>query len=352
MRLCSDPLRAGLDSQLDHRLHVRNKSNSGALPAGSGLVTLDGICRMVESREDFKVLGGTCTYLTGKSTISSPADALTVLLHLCRGWNATDPKDQVYSLLGLVPAVAHPSVLNKADHQIFKADYTKSDREVFIECATWIIKETRWLGYLTLVENRSVQNDMELPTWVPDLTKVPPMRLGTQVDILKHGSLLRGQAHRKRDTTFPNVVGDILHCAGARMGTITQISTPIFDLCNGLSTFEDGSKIILSSPQTYPYTKEPRDDVLWKTLTGCEHLYPSSLSHATSVAYPTVEFGISSCNRIESGGATARGATTGTGGQSPTGSGYNDTNCGRDWAETTYNEHEKNTKRNHYINPT
>lgn len=270
IRLCSDLLMAGLDSQLDHRLNVRKKSTSGVLPAGSGLVTLDGICRMVESRENVELLGSICSYLTGNSTISSPAIALSVLLHLSRGWNATDPKDQVYALLGLVPAVVHPSALNRADHQIFKADYGKSDREVFIQCATWIIEQTRWLGYLTLVEDRNVQSNMELPTWVPDLSKVPPMRLGTQVDIVRNISLLRGQAHRKRGTTFPKVFGGILHCAGTRMGTITQISTPIIDLCNGLSTFEEGAKIVLSSPQIYPYTKERRDDVFWKTLMGCE----------------------------------------------------------------------------------
>jgi len=78
------------------------------------------------------------------------------LLARFRGQNASNPRDHVYSLLGLL----EPS------QRLLRPDYSLSSSQVFIKTALEIIKAEESLEYLTHIGN-SVKN-VDLPSWVPD----------------------------------------------------------------------------------------------------------------------------------------------------------------------------------------
>ena len=49
VRLCSHLLVAGLDAQLGHQLQIRRETEKTITHVGAGLMTLDGICQMIDS---------------------------------------------------------------------------------------------------------------------------------------------------------------------------------------------------------------------------------------------------------------------------------------------------------------
>ena len=262
VRLCSHLLVAGFDAQLGHQLQIRRETEKTITHVGAGLMNLDGICRMIDSPSKDDELANVHAYLTSKPNLSSAAGALCVLLHLCRGRSATDPKDQIYALLGLLPAIPQFSTLRKEHAEIILADYKKSDSDVFIQTARWIIEQTQWLGYLTLIEDDGFERDLSLPTWCADLTKSPPTRLGICNKLSKSVSIWSGHALKEAKSMIPKIIDEILHCAGTRLGTIARISEPLDEICKCKSTFEKGASIILDISRKYTYTKEPREDAL------------------------------------------------------------------------------------------
>ncbi|KAI0115571.1 heterokaryon incompatibility protein-domain-containing protein [Nemania sp. FL0031] len=88
---------------------------------------------------------------------STLAQRLAWLLALVAGrFYATDQRDIVYAILGLLDADPLPPEL--------LPDYTKSLTEVLIDCASFIIAESR---ILTILQYNSIQTE-GLPSWVPD----------------------------------------------------------------------------------------------------------------------------------------------------------------------------------------
>ncbi|KAH7334197.1 heterokaryon incompatibility protein-domain-containing protein, partial [Pyrenochaeta sp. MPI-SDFR-AT-0127] len=88
----------------------------------------------------------------GKNTID-----LLNLLELRRDSKATDPKDKVFSLLGL---------LSQKQRGLFRADYKLSVREVYRNISKAIIRFRMDLRVLSAVQQPS--GKFELPSWVPD----------------------------------------------------------------------------------------------------------------------------------------------------------------------------------------
>ncbi|KAJ8131189.1 hypothetical protein O1611_g2435 [Lasiodiplodia mahajangana] len=88
---------------------------------------------------------------------STPAQRLAWILALVAGrFHATDQRDIVYAILGLLDADPLPPEL--------LPDYNKSPTEVLIDCASYIMAESR---ILTILQYNSMLTD-GLPTWVPD----------------------------------------------------------------------------------------------------------------------------------------------------------------------------------------
>ncbi|KAI0869433.1 heterokaryon incompatibility protein-domain-containing protein [Hypoxylon argillaceum] len=88
---------------------------------------------------------------------STLAQRLAWILALVAGrFHATDQRDIVYAILGLLNADPLPAQL--------LPDYSKSPAEVLVECASFIVVQSR---ILTILQYNSMQTE-GLPTWVPD----------------------------------------------------------------------------------------------------------------------------------------------------------------------------------------
>ena len=90
------------------------------------------------------------------------------LVYLFQGFNATDPRDYIYALLGIAG-------FNKRDAEFFKAgpirvDYNKSVQTVFREAATHILCDYGDTDLLRLVLPNQLQELEGMPTWVPEFS--------------------------------------------------------------------------------------------------------------------------------------------------------------------------------------
>jgi hypothetical protein len=76
----------------------------------------------------------------------------------------TDPRDHIYALLSL-------STHNVSDDWGILPDYTLTPEEVFKRFALWCIFQERTLLYLAATPDLELESELELPSWVPDLSK-------------------------------------------------------------------------------------------------------------------------------------------------------------------------------------
>jgi hypothetical protein len=86
---------------------------------------------------------------------STAARQLEEVLALTKGRHVSDPRDLIFSILGLIPA----------DLSEIGPDYTKSVKEVFVDVAHFMFKADNTLGLLDLA---SYVPYSEIPSWVQD----------------------------------------------------------------------------------------------------------------------------------------------------------------------------------------
>ncbi|TDZ58222.1 hypothetical protein CTRI78_v005628 [Colletotrichum trifolii] len=115
----------------------------------------------------------------------SESSLLEVLVEF-RDFNATDPRDKVYGLLGLV---------NAGELEGFPiVDYNKSVAEVYADVVKTSIAKTGHLGSLAYVKHGAVHEKSDFPSWVPrwdvseDVCSIfHSLSLSAWVDGNKHG---------------------------------------------------------------------------------------------------------------------------------------------------------------------
>ncbi|KAJ5737755.1 uncharacterized protein N7483_002880 [Penicillium malachiteum] len=90
---------------------------------------------------------------------------LESLLYTTFTFEASDPRDKVYSLLGVRSAR-----ISSSDPHWIKADYEKSVNEVFLNAAKVCILESSSFAICGINNGPSSRSIDELPSWVPDLT--------------------------------------------------------------------------------------------------------------------------------------------------------------------------------------
>ncbi|KAL8718324.1 MAG: hypothetical protein Q9225_004521 [Loekoesia sp. 1 TL-2023] len=107
------------------------------------------------------------------------AGGLLDLLIVGREFEATDPRDKVYSILGLArvptetremlaetPHSTTPSSLRAT--QVMEIDYSKSVSHVYQDVAKYIINRDRNLDILCILSTHRDKKSSDLPSWVPD----------------------------------------------------------------------------------------------------------------------------------------------------------------------------------------
>ncbi|SPJ92807.1 uncharacterized protein FTOL_13772 [Fusarium torulosum] len=140
--------------------------------------------------------------------MNHPAD-LGFLLHLAPEFEATDPHDKVYALLGLV---------SKEESSLIIPDYSKPIESVYIEMYRSLILYFKTLRYLLF--NR-VSYDGQGPSWIPCATKTLCFRFPWTPDIVQ----LKATAKVTLDIRFDNLMHH-LTAKGIEIGFLDVIIGP------------------------------------------------------------------------------------------------------------------------------
>lgn len=98
--------------------------------------------------------------------------SLGQLLYYSRYFDATDPRDKVFAILGMWDFPRHSQ--EKAGRISISPDYKKKTATVYVEATTAAIQESRSLDILSFVDG-STAKEYGLPSWVPNYSQGPEM---------------------------------------------------------------------------------------------------------------------------------------------------------------------------------
>jgi len=201
--------------------------------------------------------------------ITTPRQCLySYLKHLLKSvriFEATDPHDKIFSVLGMVKRYLPPGVSIPID-----ADYSMPVEELYTAITFKCIQELPLLSVLSMVEDRSWRKTYTLPSWVPDFSQTRPL---TQLaDLFYERGIecrryLSGKNHPRRRS------GRTLYLHGAFIDTIQETTPPehqdqrSYDFKNPTIFIWLNSMMQLLAKQVRrPYfTGEDYMDVFWKT---------------------------------------------------------------------------------------
>lgn len=188
------------------------------------------------------------------------------LMQATRTTQASDPRDKVYSLLGLVKD--HPE-----SHRIVP-DYEKPVAEVFAMAARIAVEKSNRLDELSCSFDRMYRRVPDVPTWVPDYS-VPGMSSIRHVKFAAAGKL---------PLALDETIGsawNTLRVEAAHWDIVTQIGRPR-SVVGGSSKFDfDGSWFEMVSSIGDEYiTGQPRTEVLLAHAHRQLWSYPRSTCRA------------------------------------------------------------------------
>lgn len=183
-----------------------------------------------------------------------------------RGQQATDPRDKIYSVLGMtskfLPARVKPPI---------RPSYSElSDpSEVFISTARLLLDRLPNLAFLSLAEDQVDRKILDLPSWVPDWSG-PGSNYG-HLSWEQLASTPLFDASRVNTLYEPpcKVVDRTLFLRAAHFDTITAVSEPI-GLMVSTHWIQPCLRICEMLPETYAPTSQHRVEVLWRTLIADE----------------------------------------------------------------------------------
>ncbi len=187
------------------------------------------------------------------------------LLQWVRLFDATDPHDKIFSVLGMVKRYLPTDVPMPID-----ADYSMSVEELYIATTFKIIQELPLLSILSMVEDKSWRNMSTLPSWVPDFSQTKPFN--QLAEIFCYRSIdcrryLSGNYRPRRRS------GHTLYLHGAFIDTIEE-TTPPEDKYYHSYNFKNPTiliwlnsilKLLAKQVQRPYFTGEEYLDVFWKT---------------------------------------------------------------------------------------
>jgi hypothetical protein len=97
--------------------------------------------------------------------LSGQRKGFTELLNCFRRCESTNPRDKVYSILGLTPELE--SVTSFKQPNILP-DYRKTVADVYLEAAWFQLRTQRNLTVLSYVQDQSESKQLNFPSWAPD----------------------------------------------------------------------------------------------------------------------------------------------------------------------------------------
>ncbi|KAH8671507.1 heterokaryon incompatibility protein-domain-containing protein [Xylariales sp. PMI_506] len=93
---------------------------------------------------------------------------LTVLMRLAQWRLASEPRDKVFGILGLLPQLSTEPEDGAPDHRLIIVDYQKSLAQVLCDATRYAIQELSSLAILQSIRHRQVDEDLdvsEFPSW-------------------------------------------------------------------------------------------------------------------------------------------------------------------------------------------
>jgi hypothetical protein len=246
---------------------VREKPYAQIGTASEAIILAYAICHgLTELYDQGKFITEIMVMLSGKPLEASVSGCLLILLLRFRPFFATDARDKVFSLLGLLNAFAQ---FHKLPMPTTKAQYgdTVTAAGVFTTATTTILEECKHLGVLGLKGDTSVNVVEDLPSWVPDYSVVGsnPICMAIQTAFPTNKDMINPSKYKIGDDIGLRVDGKRLYVKAVQVGTVSQVTNRCMDL-HGNGHFEEFAALILQCPDTYAPTGQPRIEALWRTL--------------------------------------------------------------------------------------
>ncbi|KAH8744029.1 heterokaryon incompatibility protein-domain-containing protein [Hyaloscypha sp. PMI_1271] len=172
---------------------------------------------------------------------NSDRPGIEELLELARHAGATDPRDKIYSLLGMMDSRLADAV---------EVDYQLPVLQVFEDFAKLLLNDSNSLEFLR--QGNGANRD-GWPSWVPDFTRVIQQN---QMESVSNG--YRASGDYRPIFSFPD--NHIMTCQGVFVDMVDGIGCKIWD--------EDGCCKNGTSTKSAYGTPEDNRDALWRTLVG------------------------------------------------------------------------------------
>ena len=210
------------------------------------------------------------TIQNSRAWVKRDADrSLTLLLASMRRFKATDPRDKIYSLLGLVRSKKDPESHGKVDDNVIRPDYSSSVDTVFRRVTKSLIKQESSLALLSTVEDASLRVTSNLPSWVPDYAVWQEVTILGMPDN-PHKYYAGGDEPPRLYDSDLDTSHDVLSLAGYEMDSVVKIG-----MCYDPRSIENCTPEVLMSwfqliatlPETY-VDGGSRDEATWRTFIG------------------------------------------------------------------------------------
>lgn len=213
---------------------------------------------------------------------------LTELLQVCWTFQATDPRDKIFALTGLVP---------EEDHPLVRPDYTKSVEQVYMNAALYLFSQENCISQLLYCSGIGWPRNYEsLPSWAPDWSIVgrcvignlptwsesyrTSFRLPVQTPYITHGHMLGLNAilvdeAEHLGNEFERIKSD--PDTGWTENSGDTHEKTVFWLCEAQALAQH------AGPVNYDKTGQSIEEALWRTLI-CDA--PSSGVEAAQNMWP------------------------------------------------------------------
>ena len=170
-------------------------------------------------------------------------------------FRATDPRDKIYGLFGLLS-------LKDTAYRDWKVDYKKPAVRVYAEATKRIISDAGKLKVLSTVIDHSHHKLSSLPSWVPDYS-IPFTHATFMLDNAA------GRLPIPSPILSPSGAWNELRVRGAQIGTVLRTGSTTEGPGDVRALFHPSwLELTLLIPSKYHHTSESRTEALWRTLCG------------------------------------------------------------------------------------